>query len=658
MEIKYRISQTWQIALLLGLILGSIMTIRTVQAQSEQGEIFFPILANNSSLSSTPTPNVPPNLVLAKQPSMHPEGIEWDEANGRFLVGSLTQGTVFAVADDGTVTPFATSDNLSMGSVGIHIDKATNRLLVTHSNPTALASEEVVGVAQLGIYDLTTGEELHFVDLTELGAPGGRFFANDVTSDADGNAYVTNSLSTAIYKVDSDGNGEVFVNNLGANGIDYHADGYLLAAATQNPGLVKIPLDDPTALAPVTLSEPASMDGIILDANGGLVAVAKTQFGADGSFEDEVLTFKSDDNWATADVVARGVAIPESAPTTVALRDGRAYVVHAHFAELGAGTPVPEFEIKWVEMMAEVMPPNLVLAKQPSMHPEGIEWDEGNGRFLVGSLTQGTVFAVADGGTVTPFATSDNLSMGSVGIHIDKATNRLLVTHSNPTALASEEVVGVAQLGIYDLTSGEELHFVDLTELGAPGGRFFANDVTSDADGNAYVTNSLSTAIYKVDSDGNGEVFVNNLGANGIDYHADGYLLAAATQNPGLVKIPLDDPTALAPVTLSEPASMDGIILDANGGLVAVAKTQFGADGSFEDEVLTFKSDDDWATADVVARGVAIPESSPTTVALRDGRAYVVHAHFAELGAGTLVPEFEIKWVEMMAETVPYLAIE
>jgi len=174
------------------------MTAYVVQAQEQSNQVYLPILFGDPA----PSDSSLPDLVLAKQPSLHPEGVEWDAVNGRFLVGSLTQGTVFAVADDGTVTPFATSDNLAMGSVGIHIDKSTNRLLVAHSNPLVLGDAEVIGVAQLGIYDLATGEELHFVDLTALGALGGRFFANDVTSDADGNAYVTNSLSTVIYKVD------------------------------------------------------------------------------------------------------------------------------------------------------------------------------------------------------------------------------------------------------------------------------------------------------------------------------------------------------------------------------------------------------------------------------------------------------------------------
>jgi hypothetical protein len=62
-----------------------------------------------------------PDLVLAANPGMHPEGIEWDAEGERFLVGSLTMGTIFAVDDEGNVEPFVEDENL-MASIGIHID--------------------------------------------------------------------------------------------------------------------------------------------------------------------------------------------------------------------------------------------------------------------------------------------------------------------------------------------------------------------------------------------------------------------------------------------------------------------------------------------------------------------------------------------------------
>lgn len=298
-----------------------------------------------------------PDLIEAENPGMHPEGIEWDGSHNQFLVGSLGLGTVFAVADDGTVTSFAESESL-VSSIGIHIDHSTHRLLVANADPMAFTDPSVDGIAQLGIFDLETGKELHFVELGEL-YPDGRHFANDVTSDPDGNAYVTDTFSPVIYKVDVDGNAEIFAENEafanangGLNGIDYHPDGYLLVAVAGAAQIYKVPVDDPSTLTMVELSEPLAIDGMIVNSAYELVAVATT-FDADGNAMSEVLTVYSEDDWATAEVTGRAVAIPPKNPTTVAIRDNNAFVVHANFGALFAGQLADSFEIMRLDLTLE-----------------------------------------------------------------------------------------------------------------------------------------------------------------------------------------------------------------------------------------------------------------------------------------------------------------
>jgi sugar lactone lactonase YvrE len=294
-----------------------------------------------------------PDLVLAQHTSLHPEGIEWDAANGRFLTGSLAEGTIFEVADDGTVTPFIEDEDF-LNTIGIHIDPATERLLVCNSEVAAFNDPEVQGTAQLGIYDLNSGERLQFVDLGAL-LPEGRHFCNDVTVDAEGNAYVTDTFSPVIYKVTPEGEASIFVEddqlgneNGGGNGIDFHPDGYLLVNINGSASLFKIPLDDPTALAQVELSEPFAADGMVLDSAGNLIAKATT-FNEDGSMNSELLEVASEDDWASAEILRRAPLDANLAPTTVALRDDVPYVIHAHFSEFFGGQPLDEFEIMRVD---------------------------------------------------------------------------------------------------------------------------------------------------------------------------------------------------------------------------------------------------------------------------------------------------------------------
>ncbi len=279
---------------------------------------------------------------MIEHPGLFPEGVEWNEQTEQFLVGSIAEGTIYTVADDGTATAFIEDDAL-MSSIGIQVDVANNRLLVCNTDSSVLSSQDAPGQISLGAYDLATGEQLFMADLTALGPEGARFFANDVAVDDEGNAYVTNSFAPVIYKVDKDGNASIFVQDdrltaegFGLNGIVFHEHGFLIAAVTATGQLFKIPLNDPTNLSEVTLDAPVTgADGMILDDNGDLFVVSGQQM--------MVFRLHSDDEWATATTAE--LVPTEQAATTATLRDGQVYVLFAHLDQMGAATPQQTFEI-------------------------------------------------------------------------------------------------------------------------------------------------------------------------------------------------------------------------------------------------------------------------------------------------------------------------
>ncbi len=296
-----------------------------------------------------------PDIILAERANMFPEGIEWDAESEQFLLSSLTEGTVFAVNDDGTVTPFI-EDEVLIGSGGIHIDPERDRLLVAVGDPAVIADPEAEGQGAIGIYDLNTGEHLHFANLRDL-RPSGKQLVNDVTVDADGNVYGTESFAPVIYQVDPDSNASIFLEEnrlnpepiglipfpIGLNGIVHHPDGYLLVAHVAGGALFKIPLDDPQGLTQVELDEPFGADGMILRPNGELVAVAFT-FDAENNPQQEVLEVSSDDDWATASITER-VDVSDLPPTTIALRGDAVYAIAMHLDAWLAGEGVDAYEI-------------------------------------------------------------------------------------------------------------------------------------------------------------------------------------------------------------------------------------------------------------------------------------------------------------------------
>jgi len=285
-----------------------------------------------------------PDTVRIQETGLHPEGVEWDAERNRFLVSSVTRGTVTAVRDDGTHTTLVEDPDVK-AAIGVHIDAGRGRVLVASSHLEATRGEGP-GYARLGVYDLESGERIHMVELGAL-HPEGRHFANDMTVGPDGTVYVTDSFSPVIYRVTADGEASIFLEDerlggdgFGLNGIDYHPDGYLLAAMAGRRALYRIPVEAPSRLHRVELPEPFSADGLTLREDGALVAVAIT--GSGEARRSEALLLRSGDGWETARIADRA---PAPGGTTAAVRDGAVYVVDPRFGEMGGTEPPTVFRI-------------------------------------------------------------------------------------------------------------------------------------------------------------------------------------------------------------------------------------------------------------------------------------------------------------------------
>ena len=297
------------------LVLAILMLIVPAGAQDATPEPTTEAAENGTEMSG----ELPDEIVFESPvPGLLPEGVEWNAEAGTFLVGSLSSGTIRTVADDGTVTDLFVDENFA-STIGLHI--ADGKLYIANSSEEVFGNPAATGLASLVVYDLSTGERVSYSDLTEVFEGEGSNFANDVTVDDEGNAYVTNTLQPVIYKVTPEGEGSVFATSaffetkgFGLNGIEYHPDGYLLAAVPGNSTLVKFPLDDPDAADLVSLTEPLSIDGMALGADGILYAVNVGQ----QSQGQEIVAIATRDDWMSAEVVARTPTGGDA--TTLALR--------------------------------------------------------------------------------------------------------------------------------------------------------------------------------------------------------------------------------------------------------------------------------------------------------------------------------------------------
>lgn len=247
------------------------------------------------------------NSISVNQENLFPEAVEYVRDQQKFLLTSLTEGTINAVDEQGNLTSFAEDERL-ISTIGIEIDEKQNRVLATNSDlgvSNNTSPETQNNLAALGIFDLTTGETIDYVDLGGL-RPGEPHLANDVAVDNFGNAYVTDSLSPIIYKVDTEGNPSVFLENeqfagvgFNLNGIAAHQD-FLLVADSNDGAIFKVPLDNPEEFTQVEIDrELLNADGLLLADKDELVVVTN-----DGSEEssNSVFVLESDDNWKSAQI--------------------------------------------------------------------------------------------------------------------------------------------------------------------------------------------------------------------------------------------------------------------------------------------------------------------------------------------------------------------
>ncbi|MGI9451253.1 MAG: L-dopachrome tautomerase-related protein [Geminicoccaceae bacterium] len=274
-------------------------------------------------------------------PSLYPEGIEIDPKTGDFLLGSIRQGAVYRVPASGEALPLVEDDRLT-SVVGIRVDEARQRLWVNNSDYGAAERSQEGGaytIASVGVYDLASGDPLHFVDLSAL-RPSEDKFPNDLAVDQDGNAYVTDSLAAAIYKVTADGEGSVFLTDdafrgdgFNLNGIVVHPDGYLIVAQKSIGKLYKVPLDAPETFAAIDLPRPlVATDGLVLTGPKHLIAMTNRS----GETEsDTIFSLTSDDAWASAEI-SGSLETGDVYAMTAVVNDGRVFANYGRLNTLGA----------------------------------------------------------------------------------------------------------------------------------------------------------------------------------------------------------------------------------------------------------------------------------------------------------------------------------
>ncbi len=272
--------------------------------------------------------------ILFSEKELYPEGIAYSKKNQTFYVSSLQYGKIGKVSMDGTYQDFITDNNL-VSSIGIHINPKENALYVCVSDPGVAVNTDASTqkkLAKVIAYDIKSGKQKFVANLGALNV-GGANFANDLDFDKKGNAYVTNSFSPIIYKINKKGKASVFASNstwkqegFSLNGIVVHPSGNLIVVQSNTGKLFKINLKNPTQISTITAPIIASGDGLILNKTKNELVVISNS-------ENKVyqLLLNSD---CTAASLLNTKSTSMSFPTTGTLVGEKYYILNAKLNEL------------------------------------------------------------------------------------------------------------------------------------------------------------------------------------------------------------------------------------------------------------------------------------------------------------------------------------
>ncbi|KAI3744401.1 hypothetical protein L1987_57481 [Smallanthus sonchifolius] len=278
-----------------------------------------------------------PHLINFRSPNLYPESLTWDPSAQHFIVGSLHHPTLLAISDAGVVNTLVYDQTLPDNSsfAGVTVDVVRHRLLAVvyhRSDPSNCA---------LAAYDSRAPHHrLFLTTLYEPASSNTAAGANDVTVDFSGNAFVTNSASDLIWKVDLEGKASVLskskvftktpaepnklYSSCGLNGIIYCSNGYLLVAQTNTGNLYKVDHEDGTARNIKLNRKLTAPDGMALRRDGVLLVVSQYK----------LYFIKSDDSWSEGVVYDETALDSESFPTSVTVgAEDRAYVLYGHVKE-------------------------------------------------------------------------------------------------------------------------------------------------------------------------------------------------------------------------------------------------------------------------------------------------------------------------------------
>lgn len=302
-------------------------------------KLWIPAATPDTGQVTTPDVSIPTSYAIPGE-AVFPEGIAYNPANGKFYVGSTTDGTLYegnVAGGDMTVFSEGGADGRTT-AIGLKVD-GDGRLWVSGG-----------GTGQMFVYD--TAERSFIANYTTPEAD--QTFINDVTITPNGDAYFTDSFRPFLFKISGTEGGPIepwldftgtaleYVQGFNLNGIAATSNGsYLITVHSGKGELYRIDTSSQEVIK-IDLGEGTVTAGDGIWLAGNTLYVSRNQFG-------EIAPVELSDDFSTG-VVGTAFTDPSLIfPTTIALVDNTLLVVNSQFNNR-QGTPKLPFSVSRIPL--------------------------------------------------------------------------------------------------------------------------------------------------------------------------------------------------------------------------------------------------------------------------------------------------------------------
>lgn len=249
-------------------------------------------------------------------------------------------------------------------------------------------------------------------------------------------------------------------------------------------------------------------------------------------------------------------------PESMNLRDTNLYE-YLNDLMVKAGQPLGEYEV--------------IAALDSALgRVEAIDWDPTREAFLVGSVTNGRLMAVSEGGSFRELMRADREN-GLWGIHdivVDAARNRLWVISASTRAYAGYDETEKGRSALFEFQL-DSLDLVKSYPVPVDGLPHSLGSATLSANGDVFVADHSLPIIYllKSGSDRLAPVFASNglVALRGIAVSANGEVVYAADREMGVIRLDLrtGNATSLARAPTLNLGGIDGL-MQVDGDLLII----------------------------------------------------------------------------------------